>query len=326
MSNSTYFKTGIFVIVGTILGFSAIFILGVGELFQKKIRIETYFEESVQGLDVGSKIKFRGVQVGKVDEINLVANAYKTDCSLIMVRSSLYRNLVPMPIDEFLEGGIITEINKGLRVRLAYQGITGTAYLEVDYLDNKRNPVIQTQWLPKYTYIPSAPSTISRLGDSVNGIMRSLEKINLVNISGGVEETFNQLSQLLNQLKDARVGHKASQLIDELRDSNKKLVAFIKKLNIYKLLDDTKATIASSRKIVERFETLSRDLPEASGQLKRALRRFDELLFNQHQDIEVTLDNVRIISENLKELTDNAKKYPSQFIFGEPPGRSSIEK
>ena len=32
------------------------------------------------------------------------------------------------------------EIDKGLRVRLAPQGITGTSYLEIDYVDPKANP------------------------------------------------------------------------------------------------------------------------------------------------------------------------------------------
>jgi phospholipid/cholesterol/gamma-HCH transport system substrate-binding protein len=35
----------------------------------------------------------------------------------------------------------------------------------------------------------------------------------------------------------------------------------------------------------------------------------------------MTIHNIRITSENLKELTENARKYPSQLLFGKPPPR-----
>jgi hypothetical protein len=31
------------------------------------------------------------------------------------------------------------------------------------------------------------------------------------------------------------------------------------------------------------------------------------------------MGNLRAISENMKEITDNSKRYPSQVLFGAPP-------
>ena len=56
-TRANYFKIGIFVITAAGLIISAIVILGVEAVFVRTIEMETYFKESVQGLDVGAPIK-----------------------------------------------------------------------------------------------------------------------------------------------------------------------------------------------------------------------------------------------------------------------------
>ena len=70
-ANASYFKIGLFVILGSLLIVTAIVIFGAGAIFQEYIYVESYFEDSVQGLSVGSPMKFRGVDVGQVSEIGL---------------------------------------------------------------------------------------------------------------------------------------------------------------------------------------------------------------------------------------------------------------
>ena len=65
MNKLSYFKIGLFVISATVLAVIGIIVLGVGSVFQRAALVETYIEESVQGLDIGSPMKFRGVLVGK---------------------------------------------------------------------------------------------------------------------------------------------------------------------------------------------------------------------------------------------------------------------
>ena len=70
-----YFKIGLFVIAGTLVLAIAIIIFGGGKYFEETYILETYFEQSVQGLDVGAPIKFQGVQVGNISEIGFVFEA-----------------------------------------------------------------------------------------------------------------------------------------------------------------------------------------------------------------------------------------------------------
>ncbi len=71
--------------------------------------------------------------------------------------------------------------------------------------------------------------------------------------------------------------------------------------------------------IVIRFSDRAPDLPDSIAPLGKTLHRLNGLLTAEQQNIEETLDNFRQVSENLRDLTDNARSYPSQVIFGAPP-------
>ena len=76
---ANYFKLGLFVIGAIAAGIIVLLIIGSGRWFQKRITIETYFNESVQGLDIGSKLKYRGVAIGEVTRIGFTYNKYQLD-------------------------------------------------------------------------------------------------------------------------------------------------------------------------------------------------------------------------------------------------------
>jgi len=347
MSAPNYFKTGIFVIIGTCIFVVLLIIFGAGKLFQKRVIIETYFEESVQGLEIGSPIKFRGVHVGKVESITMAATAYKTKTRLIMVRSSLLVEQFPFSLEEFLEGELLYEINNGLRIRLTFKGITGTAYLEMDYLPPKQHPIKHITWKPNYPYVPSTPSVITRVSDAICSIMQHLKKINILDITKQFKETLQTMRQIIETAHLKNMTHEATLLLSELRQTNQHLQVILSHDDLQAIIKETQKMMQSASRITEKSEkpisgllsnltdaakelnqaankirSFSNDLPQSSIQFQRTLRRLDSLLFVQQDDIEKTIDNIRLITENLKELTENAKKYPSQFLFGAPPTHS----
>ncbi len=60
----TYFLVGLFVCTGVLIGIAAIIWLGASNYFQKGSMYATYFDESVQGLQVDSIVKYRGSTSG----------------------------------------------------------------------------------------------------------------------------------------------------------------------------------------------------------------------------------------------------------------------
>jgi len=343
-----YFKIGLFVVAASVIGVVSIIVLGAGSFFQKKVLIETYFVESVQGLEEGAPLKFRGVRIGRVSEITLVGKAYLTERAYVLIRATLFPEtfrVMCTPINGTdLSKKTEKEIEKGLRIRLSFQGLTGAAHLEMDYMDPRSNPPLKIDWKPKYCYIPSASSTIRRLSDAVDKILKNFESIDLKNIGENLNTSLKDLNRALSRANLGKVGEQAETLLSELRETNRRVANLFKDPKIDTLLPDAAATMAAARRIVEdtekpmsqlldafkkvsagveklstQLDSITNDTTESVVHLKRMLRQLDELISDEQPDIETAVENIRRISENLMEITENAKKYPSQVLFGEPP-------
>jgi len=76
VNEARYFRVGLFVLGGIVLAVATILIVGGGRLFARPVLMETVFDESVQGLDVGAPVKLRGVKLGSVSWIGFVGDKY----------------------------------------------------------------------------------------------------------------------------------------------------------------------------------------------------------------------------------------------------------
>ncbi len=346
MRRPNYFKIGLFVMSATAVTVVAIIAFGIGAFFEERIRVETYFETTVQGLDVGSPVKYRGVDIGRVEEMTVVRNEYPTEHRYVLVRMALSKGafLGRKGVDgERIE----REVEQGLRVRLGFQGVTGAAYIETDYLDPQRHPPLQIDWTPKYPYVPSSPSIITRVGDAVDGILRHLEEINIQGIAAALEDSLQALARTLGETDVGEIGAQAELLLKELRETNRHLADAVRDVDLGALQAGADETLRTLRGVVERTEgplleflqssseaarhldeileqlALWGDLPESMAHLNRLLGRIDRLVYRQQRQIETTVDNLREMSENFRQLSESARENPSQFLFGAPPPRRS---
>ena len=338
-------KLGLFVIGATIAGVLLLLIVGSGRWFQSKTVIETYFNESVQGLDVGSKVKYRGVSVGEVTRIGFSYNKYEQDKQMserkryVLVEATILGRLIGSRA-----GGEITrpeqvhlEIEKGLRIRLAPQGITGTNYLEIDYVDPKVNPELPISWEPANLYIPSAQSTftqfiaaagdiaeklqkldidatLQRLNRVLDNANRKIESVDTAKISDSTSRVLTKLDTKLDQLHVDELNRQSTALLAELRQTNQKLGAILDDPGWKKIPGDASAAAAQARKLLE-----DPNLAKALVHLESTLMRLDRMAGGTESDLRKTLDNVRQITENLRDLTEEAKQNPSRLLRGAPP-------
>src|SRR6266508_1757256 len=139
MGKLSDFKHGIVVISAIVIGVVGVVGLGACAIFQKRSLIETYIDESVQGLDVGSPVKFRGVPVGRVEQISLTSAEYSTRRQYVLVRVAISSNIFQFPVNDPNSPALKNELDRGFRIRMAAQGLTGVAYVETDYLDPERS-------------------------------------------------------------------------------------------------------------------------------------------------------------------------------------------
>jgi len=342
---ANYFKLGLFVIGAIVAGVIVLVIIGSGRWFRPKVTIESYFNESVQGLDIGSRLKYRGVTIGQVTRIGFTYTKYQQDrptnqrARYVLVEAQIE----PRQLGGRAAAGDITdpvsaqmEIDRGLRMRLAPQGIPGTSYLEIDYVEPIPT-ILPIDWTPDNIYIPSAPSTFTTVVNSAIDILDKLQKVDIEKIMGNlnrllvttnarvdtldtkaisqsatsalakIEKTFDQIAA--KKLSDEGVA-----LLTELRASNAELKKTLANPALQKLPDDTAAAIARVRAIVD-----DPNLPKAIANLSRSLGRLDRILGGGEADLTVTIENLRQITDNLRDLTEDIKRYPGNVIFGEPP-------
>ena len=346
MSQKTsYFKLGLFVIGAIAAGIVVLLIIGSGRWFQKRIVIETYFNESVQGLDIGSKLKVRGVAIGEVTRIGFTYNRYQLDRPMsdraryVMVEAQIEPRLLGGRAgagDLADPASASQEVERGLRVRLAPQGITGTSYLEIDYFDPPP-PLLQIDWTPDNIYIPSTRSTVTALVNAATEIVDRLHKLDIEGtlanlnklmvtannriesvdakaISDRATRVLGKMETRLEELNTRKLSDEASALFAEARVSNAELKKLLTNPATQKLPDEAVAALQRVRAIVD-----DPNLARSIQNLSRSLGRIDRILGGGEADLATTLENLRQITDNLRDLTEDAKRYPANVILGAPP-------
>lgn len=319
---ANHFKIGLFVLAGTALMVAAIIVLGAGALKDKGVVVETYMDETVQGLDVGSPVKYRGVQVGNVREIGFVADHYPGSKGefnrYILVRATIQKEMLhersgAEPLAERLE----KQIDLGMRVRLASQGLTGLAYLEVDYTDPTRAKPLPIDWEPEVQYVPSAPSRFTVIGESLERVAVGLQDANLPEIATNIKELIATVKGTVAGLDLDNLVDESTKLMTEARQTNKGVQDFILSAEMKKLSSDAAATAASARKLVDDSHSDVREtietIRQSADQLRDVTSKARELLQSEEfkrsvGNFEQTTANARAASDKFPETVDSMNR------------------
>ncbi len=310
------FRVGLFIIVGTMLLVSVLAILGAGKIFEKSIKMETYLNESVNGLEVGSPIKFRGVKIGSVSEIGFVTDHYvamdETELRYVYVLGDLNHEMFKTKEYADIVRYLTREVTRGLRARPVSLGLTGQLFLEIDYVDPNKNPPPQIAWKPKHLYVPSAPSILSRVEGAVASISETLEDINKANIADAIEDVRAVAQSMEKFLANSDTGEISKRLTGTLTQAEK----FMTRLNhllaapeVDTLVPDVAAAAKNLREVMESSSgdivAALRDIRIASASAKNVAGGV-ETYINSNQtkntmaDLSKTLDNISQASDRIK--------------------------
>lgn len=331
-----YFKLGAFVLGGCAILVAGIVFLGTASLFEKHIWVETYMDESIQGLDVGAPVKFRGVRVGELEGVDFVGKYYGVQDGRIRLLMKFNPEAGPKAAsgakaddpDETIR--MLTE--KGMRVRLASAGLTGGVYLELDLMDPKVYPIQPITWTPDHAVMPSVQSTGTRLTTHVETILEHIEKMRLDQISEKIGVVLDSLDKVMKSVEPAVADIKslaanADGLIKDTRrvvneDIGKEarlLLTSTRELFEKEIGPAVKSIKGSAERLPGTFDKMDATLDRIGG----TLRRVDRTLGEETGSMEEALDNLRAVTADLRELTGQVKRYPAQALFGEAPPRKA---
>lgn len=338
-----YFKIGLFIIGATTLAIVGIVVLGGGKWFERMTMVETYFNESVQGLEIGAPVRLRGVRMGRVESIRLAREEYNIAFNpgvgllpykgVVVVRMSVRLSVAAHFPEQDEEMRMRKAVDAGWRFQLASKGITGVLYIESEFVDPERYPPMEIAWTPKTPYIPSAPSTITELGTDLRSITRKLEQVDIEKITKDLDTLLTSVTQLVKDVQAEHLGTDARQLIADMRGTIQNARRVLDNPHLTKTLKDSAVAMEDFRRTAADLTYTAKDMRVATAQLpglvarlNKSVNRVDTLLAEKGEIVGDLLENLQLVSEDLRNITKTIEAYPSQVLFGEPPPRTQMGK
>lgn len=337
-----YRRLGVFVIVTVAVAASIVFVLGGRTLFEPTYEFETYFDESVAGLEIGAPVRFRGVPLGQVVGIGLSTIEYEQGVpfdkrrNYIVVRARVA--LEHYRIERLnLEAGSM--IKQGLRAQTALAGITGQQYLALDILDPAKYPPLPFEWKPRYTYVPSAPSLTSEIIANVQSFLAHLDRTDIQSLASNLNALVVTMNRKANDLPVAELGQEALAAMRQAQQTLADIDKVVTQPEIRTLLSNLaqssgrldvlladpglKHTVDNLAETTDRLRRFA-----ASGELDRTVRNIDGLaqrlsgvVRDNQYDVRVIVQDLRTTADNLRSLSETLKRNPSGVLLGGPPER-----
>ena len=171
---TNHWKLGLFVVVGLLLGITAIAALGARTLRKETVGYTSYFDEAVTGLEMGSPVSFRGVKIGNVSLIDVAPDRRHVEIKFELGVAVLSRLKIAAPEGKHTK----LPVTYDLRVQLNSSGLTGTKFLQIDFFDSRNTPPPTALPFPvPENYIPATPSTMKNLEEAV---VRAVDQLPLL--------------------------------------------------------------------------------------------------------------------------------------------------
>jgi phospholipid/cholesterol/gamma-HCH transport system substrate-binding protein len=323
-SQKTKFVVGLFLVCGIGIALLAFIWLGMSRYFEKGRFYVTYFNESVQGLDKDSPVKYRGVSVGRVHNISVAP-----DSKLVKVVLKI-------------ETGMVLDTN--MVAQLKSVGITGSVFIELDQKkpgEPDRSPPLS--FPSEFPIVASKPSDLGEILRGIDDILNKIKAVDLEGISAKVKSNLDTIEtavqdanvkglsrkfeRSLDQLNQILDGHQWDKIVASTQETIRAANEFFEKGNA--TLTHAENALAQARNIISDKEQVIR---QALENINKVIERSasltegaDETFSHMRHHLVVSAQNLEKASENLNRFLEILADQPSQLVFGEPRPRRETE-
>jgi paraquat-inducible protein B len=319
---TNHWKLGLFVVVGVVLTLTTVAVLGARSLRKEVSRYVSYFDESVQGLEVGSPIKFRGVTIGTVGKIDIAQDHRHVEVTSELGVAELNRlglNITTGPVNDTTRKKL--DVATDLRVQLASAGLTGVKFLQLDFFVVADNPPPVLTFPVPENYIPAAASTMKNIEDSLVRTMNRLPEI-----ADQMAAILVKVDTVLADVHDKRI---PEQMTMTLTNTNNLILDARKKLDgvkADKISDGAERTLVGLNETVTRMNRMLASIDGDKGLLASLGHASDAIGDTAHNadgvgsDLQDTLRSVQDAAKSIHKLADTLEKEPDMLIKGRGRG------
>ena len=349
---------GAFLLGALLLVIAALLVFGSRQFTSSGSRWVMFFDGSVKGLSVGAPVVFKGVRIGTVADIQLIANPEALTLEIPVI-INIEADKFKLTSDKAHFGDTdhdrreITArlVSRGLRAQLVLQSlVTGQLMIELDF--HPDTPIHLKGYEPEMIEIPTIQSGLVKLtkeiGDiplaemankltsAITGIER---KINTVDI----EETITLLNQLLVRA-DALVEHLTRwtaalepDVAETLAETRR--VAGSLNSGLATVVPETRSTLAeiqatarqasqSLSRLDDELAPMAADARQTLEGARQAMERIEPLLANLQEmtaphrtlrhDLQSALKEIAAAGRALRLLSETLERHPEALLKGKP--------
>ncbi|MGM0427529.1 MAG: MlaD family protein [Thermodesulfobacteriota bacterium] len=324
-SQKTKFSVGLFVASGMAMVVVAIIWLGMSRYLEKGNFYATYFDESVQGLQKGAPVKYRGVSVGHVEDIGVAP-----DERLIQV-------VMKIETDQ--------ELTRDIVAQLKDVGFTGSMFVELDRkmpVDEARSP--QISFPSEYPIVASKPSEMREFLSGIDELFKQIKALDLPGVSAKVKLTLDNMNQVIGDAQVKEISTRLQSALDgaDRLINNKRWTEILAAMDkaagsLDGIMDKAEAGVVRAdnalagleRMVVQNeaalkgaLEQILKATQNANELLQRGatlVERSDQSLYALRQELMVSAQNLAQATDNLNRFMEILADQPSQLLLGEPP-------
>jgi ABC-type transporter Mla subunit MlaD len=290
MSRVTHVKLGIFAIAAIGAAIAAAAALGLHASQGKTVAYHTYFDESVQGLDLGASVKYRGVSIGTVSGIEIAPDHVHVDVELALHESAVDQlDLASAP--------------PGARAQLSGQGLTGVKLIDIEFFDPAESP-------PPQLPFATAPRTIASRRSLMRGLATNLDMATerLPELLDRGTAALDKLDKLLGEVRDARI---AAQLGDAIADVRR----VVGSIDRARLPEQTARTLRDFDAAVARIDHAVAQVDGDRGLIASA-RRTTDTIGDSAVDVGRALRELGDAARAVRELAEAIERDPAMLVAG----------
>jgi paraquat-inducible protein B len=200
------------------------------------VKVAMVFKESVRGLAPGAPLDFRGIDIGEVTSLNADVDPVSKEVNIVA-----YANIYPerlrarvrgkVALSRKILGGDAAQANpssaielmveRGLRGRLQTGNLlTGQLYIAFDFVKDEPKASIDRSQTP--LVLPTVPSSMTALQQSLAGIIKKIDGMPLEQIGVNLEQTLKNASALMKRL-DTELTPEATKALAEASQTLKSM-------------------------------------------------------------------------------------------------------
>jgi len=317
-TKANHLLIGSFVLLLAAGVFGAIVWLGHFELRQKFAYYVIHFTDSVAGLRVGGDVRFNGIAVGTVKDID-------------------FDEADPRRVKVTVEVASNTPVRQDSYAEMEPQGITGLSFVLISggspgakrlkYHSGQPPPEIRAQPSEISQLIDAAPQVLARavtVLDNLNKILGPENQKNLASVLNSAAQTADTIAARRQDIDHiiTSVSSSANDVAAAAKDAHE----LIQRLD--RVAEATAATMGAAHGSLEDFDKLVGDARNTMHDFSKAADDLDGILAENRPAVHEFADEnlpqlgrliseVRLLVASLTRVTNQIERNPSEFLFGE---------